>query len=128
MSLAAGKLRHRIQIEEYVDLVDSNGDPLRGPQGEFIKEWQDVFPNAEIYASIEPIRVREFIQSAAVQSELTTYMTIRYRDGLSAAMRVVHLKYGAPFKIYNPAGWRPDPDSGMEYLVALCSEGVNDGQ
>jgi hypothetical protein len=30
-------------------------------------------------------------------------------------------------RIYNPQGWLADPVSGIEYLTAPCSEGVNDG-
>ena len=30
-------------------------------------------------------------------------------------------------KIYNPAGWLPDQDSGLEYLTAPVSQGLNEG-
>ena len=122
MSLEPGKLRHRVRIEEYVDVLDSAGDPVRGPQGEFVKEWQEV---ATVWAAIEPLSAREFIQSAAMQSQVTARMVIRYRDGLDAAMRLVHV---AADKIYNPEGFLPDKVSGLEYLTIPVSEGVNDGQ
>lgn len=122
MSLEPGKLRHRVRIEEYANVLDTAGEPVRGPQGEFIKEWQEV---ATVWASIEPLSAREFIQSQAVQSQVTARMLIRYRDGLDAAMRLVHIAAG---KIYNPEGFLPDKVSGLEYLTIPVSQGVGTGQ
>lgn len=122
MSLEPGRLRHTVRIEEYADVLDSAGEPLRGPQGEFIKEWQEV---ATVWASIEPLSAREFMQSAAMQSQITARIVIRYREGLHAAMRIVHIAKGM---IYNPAGFLADKVSGLEYLTIPVSEGVNDGQ
>jgi SPP1 family predicted phage head-tail adaptor len=125
MTLAAGKLRHRVRIEQYVDVLDSNGEPARGEQGEFIKEWEEV---ATVWAAIEPLSAREFIQSASMQSQITARITIRYRSGLNAAMRLVHLVNDVQSKIFNPAGFLADKESGLEYLTIPCSEGVNEGQ
>jgi SPP1 family predicted phage head-tail adaptor len=122
MSLEPGKLRHRVRIEEYVDVLDSAGAPVRGPQGEFLKEWQEV---ATVWAAIEPLSAREFVQSQAVQSQVSARIIIRYRAGLDAAMRIVHIASG---RIYNPAAFLADKDSGLEYLTAPVSEGVNEGQ
>lgn len=125
MTIAAGKLRHRVRIEQYVDVLDSSGEPTRGEHGEFIKEWQEV---ATVWAAIEPLSAREFIQSAAMQSQITARIIIRYRSGLNAAMRLVHLVNDVPSKIFNPAGFLADKESGLEYLTIPCSEGVNEGQ
>lgn len=125
MSLEPGKLRHRIRIDEYVDVIDSAGEPVRGPQGEFLKEWQDVFPGQDIWAAIEPLSAREFVQSQAMQSQITSRIIMRYRSGLDAAMRIVHLATG---KIYNPDAFLTDKESGLEYLTVPVSEGVNEGQ
>lgn len=122
MSLEPGKLRHRIRIDEYVDVIDSAGDPLRGPQGEFLKEWVEV---ATVCAAIEPLSAREFVQSQAMQSQVTARIIMRHRSGLDAAMRIVHLATG---KIYNPAAFLTDKESGLEYLTVPVSEGVNEGQ
>lgn len=125
MSIAAGKLRHRVRIESYDDVLDSNGDPLRGDQGEFIKAWQEI---ATVSAAIEPISAREFIQSSSMQSQITARIVIRHRTGLNAAMRLVHLVNGLPSAYYNPAGFLADKESGLEYLTIPVSAGVNDGQ
>lgn len=113
MSLSAGRLRHRISIQKQKNLQDPDTGELR-------TIWQDVATN--VSAAIEPLSVREFIAAQQMQSAVTARITIRYRDGLTPGMRIVH---GS--RIYNPQGWLSDPDSGLEYLTAPCSQGVNDG-
>jgi SPP1 family predicted phage head-tail adaptor len=114
MTLAAGRLRHRITIQRPVNTQD----PLTGA---ITPTWENVV--TDLAAEIAPLSVREFIASQSMQSQITARIVIRYRAGLDATMRILH---GS--KIYNPAGWLPDPDSGLEWLTAPCSEGVNDGQ
>lgn len=113
MTLAAGRLRHRIDIQKPKQIQDTTTGELR-------TVWQDVATN--VAAAIEPLSVREFIAARQMQSAVTARITIRHRDGLTAQMRIIH---GS--RIYNPQGWLADPDSGLEYLTAPCSEGVNDG-
>ncbi len=113
MALAAGRLRHRVVIQTPERVQDSAG---------YLETiWVNV---AEVWAAIEPLSVREFIASQQMQSAITARITIRYREGLTAQMRIVH---SARNRIYNPQGWLADPESGLEYLTAPCSEGVNDG-
>jgi SPP1 family predicted phage head-tail adaptor len=120
MALAAGRLRHRVRIDQLVAPVDSFGDPLRGEQGEILDPvWTEL---ATVWAAIEPLSAREFVQSAATQSQVVARIVIRYRDDITAAMRLVH---GA--KVYNPAGLLADKDSGIEYLTIPVTQGVNDG-
>ena len=114
MPISAGQLRHRVDIEERMATQDA-------ATGETIYTWTPLYKS--VPASIEPLSVREFITAQAGQSEISARITIRYRAGLTAAMRIVHNG-----RIYNPQGWLPDKDSGMEYLTAPCSQGVNDGQ
>lgn len=111
MALAAGRLRHRITIQQPENVQDS--------AGYMQTMWTDV---AEVWAAVEPASVREFIASQQMQSEIVARITIRYRAGLTAQMRILHRD-----RIYNPQGWLADPESGLEYLTAPCSEGVNDG-
>lgn len=113
MSLAAGKLRHRIELQRQVETQDEDS-------GAVTVQWQT---QATVWAAIEPISAREFIQSAANQSEITARITIRYNASVTAAWRV---KHGA--KLYNIRGVLADKDSGLEYLTLPVSEGVNDGQ
>ena len=113
MSIAAGRLRHRITIERPDRQQDRN-------TGEWIPRWVPAWEG--VPAAIEPLSAREFIAAQAVQSEVTARIVIRYREGVTAAMRIVHNG-----RIYNIHGVLPDPDSGRSYLTLPCSEGVNDG-
>jgi SPP1 family predicted phage head-tail adaptor len=113
VSLSAGKLRHRIAIQEFVSIQDSNGD--------MTEAWETVAGMSSVPAAIEPLSAREFIQSATEQMQSMARITIRYR-ALPAKFRILHKS-----KIYNPAGVLADKDSGLEYLTLPCSEGVNNG-
>lgn len=112
MTLAAGRLRHRIKIQEPKE--------KRTPAGDVLITWSDV---AEVWASVEPLSVREFIAGQSMKSQVTARIVVRYRSGLTHNMRILFRD-----KIYNPQGWLPDPESGLEYLTAPCSEGLNSGQ
>lgn len=126
MSLEAGKLQHRVRIERYAALLDSNGNELQDPvTGEIPREWQEV---ATVWAEIAPISGREFIMSQAIQSQVTARLTIRYRDGIDASMRAVHVRRGRPDTIYNIKAVLSDVESGLEYLTLPCSTGTGNGQ
>jgi len=115
MTLAAGRLRHRITIQSPV----TRQDPTSGTVS---TRWKDFA--SDVPAAIEPLSVREFIASQQMQSAVSARITIRYRTGLTAQMRILHPSTG---RIFNPAGWQPDIDSGLEYVTAPCSENVNLG-
>ena len=80
MSLPAGNLRHRVSLESVTNAQDPN-------TGEVTQTWQSL---GDVFASIEPLSAREFIQSAADQAQVVARITIRYRAGVTAAMRIVH--------------------------------------
>ncbi len=124
MFFDSGKLRHRVLIEEYDYLRDSSGEVIQDPEtGETSRAWTQV---AMVWAAIEPLSVKELISAQAVQSQITARITIRYRAGLDAAMRFVHMVKGVRGAIYNPAGMLADRDSGLEYITVPCSAGVSD--
>jgi len=127
MPINAGLLIHRVSIEKYDYLRDSQGEVIQDQQtGEVSQQWVEV---AEVWASIEDYSVREFIQSAATQSQTSTRIVIR-ADGLvvDASMRVVHLTKDRPPVYYNIHGVQADRQSGREYLTLPCSRGVGEGQ
>lgn len=115
MSIAAGKLRHRIEIQRYEYLGQ---DPETGGE---IREWQEF---QSCWASIEPLSAREFIAAQATQSKVTARVTIRYMDGLDASMRILHVVRGVT-RVYNIEGILADRESGLEYLTLPVSEGVS---
>lgn len=112
--MQAGKLRHRVRLQQFTSTRDSEGVLVEG--------WEDV---ASVWAAIEPASVRAFIAAGAAQSQVTGQVVIRYRAGVKASMRLVH---DAKSAIYNIEGVLADKDSGMEYLTLPVSEGVNEGQ
>lgn len=111
MSLAAGKLRHRVTIEQQTTTVNTGG--------ESVVVWTAVATN--IAAQVAFLSAREFMLAASVQSEITARIVIRYRPGITASMRV---KFNGDY--YNIAGVLPDLDSGMEYLTLPVTVGVVD--
>ncbi len=111
MSLEAGRLRHRVRIERIV----STQDPVTGAMTD---TWTEV---AKVWAGVEPLSAREFVQSAAGQSEVTARITIRTRE-IFATDRITHRGV-----VYNIRGVLPDKDSGLEYITLPVGAGVNEG-
>lgn len=119
MSIAAGRLRHRIAIQDYQFVSQ---DPVTGRE---VYEWTTIY---ECWAAIEPLSAREFIAAQAAQSKVSARIVIRHVDGIDASMRIVHNRRGSEV-VYNIEGVLADKDSGVEYLTLPCSEGVSiDGQ
>jgi len=73
-----GELRHRVTIQEKVVTVDAYG-------GEVIT-WSTV---ATVWAAVEPLWGREFLEGRRQENEISTRIRIRYREGLTPSMRVV---------------------------------------
>ncbi|MCS5873598.1 phage head closure protein [Klebsiella pneumoniae subsp. pneumoniae] len=110
--MQAGKLRNRITPA-------GAGKRTEPDNGAVINTWRDV---ATLWAEVAPLSAREFIAAQASQGEVTTRITIRYREGVTRKHRILFRG-----RIYNIEGVLPDPRSGREYLTLPCSEGSNDG-
>lgn len=106
----AGRLDKRITIQSVAVTRNAIGEP--------IQSWADV---ATVWAAVEPVQGREFWEQQQVQSEVTTRIRIRYRAGITAAMRVV---YGS--RLLNIRSVI-DPKERHDELQLMCSEGVNNG-
>ena len=109
--MKAGKLRHRVTIQAKT----LTQDPVSGAMAE---SWSDV---ATVWASVEPLSVRDLIAARAQQSEMTARVTIRHREILPT-YRLLHRG-----KIYAVVDGLPDAMSGLEYLTIPVAEGINDG-
>lgn len=107
--MQAGKLRHRLEFQEYQTIVD----PDTGARS---NQWVTL---ALIWGHVEPLSARDFIQASAMQSEVTARITIRYRPGITAAMRIKHRG-----RAYEIVGVLPDNKSGLEYITLPCKEGT----
>lgn len=106
-NVAAGILRHRVRIEEQVTAKDSFG--------QVDTYWA---PFATVWAAIEPLSAREFLAAQQVQSKASARITIRYRPGLLASMRIIHRD-----TLYNIEGILQDKESGIEYMTLPVSSG-----
>ena len=80
--------------------------------------WTDYLP---VWAYIEPMTGRELIAAQAQQSEVTHQVVIRYRAGITAAMRLVY--EGRIFDILSVV----DTDTQHRRLVLQCAEGLTAG-
>ena len=76
--MRAGDLRHRVTIQEK--------QVTKNSYGEEVITWQDV---ATVWAAVEPLRGREFLEAQRAGAEVTTRIRIRHRDGIRPEMRVV---------------------------------------
>lgn len=110
--IAAGRLRHRVLIQSPV----TSQNPGTGAP---TTSWIDL---ATVWAEVVPSSVKEFVAAQAIDSEVTTRITIRRRIGVTAKCRIIHRD-----QIFNIHGVLADPVSGLEYMTLPCSEGVNDG-
>lgn len=107
--ISAGNLRHIVKIQGVVEAQNSSGA--------IESVWVDVYN--KLYASIDPISMREFLVASTTESQLNVRITIRFKKNIVAKMRVVHGD-----KIYQIEGVQPDIDSGIEYLTLVCSTGI----
>lgn len=110
--LSPGRLRHVVRIEQPTTVKDRFGAPLPG--------WETRWDN--VYAEVIPSSAREFNSSAKENSQVTARITLRWREGLRADMRIIHRGI-----IYNISGLLPDNGSGLEYITIPVTAGVNNG-
>lgn len=118
MPLNTYELRHVVNIQQKTETQDN-------VTGLTTTTWTTL--HANVWCSIKPISARDFIQSAAHQSGITVRVQIPYISGLDATMRLVGVCDCHSGKVYNPAGWLEDDETGQEWLTAPCSQGVNEG-
>ena len=74
-----GDLRHRITFEETVKVPD-------GYAGSVVTCTEVCV----VWASVEPLSSREKFYAHQTQAETTHKVKIRYREGLTEAMRILH--------------------------------------
>lgn len=108
---SAGDLTRRITIQQRQTGQDTFGQQLAG--------WVDLLT---CWAEITPLSGRELMAAQAMQAETTHEIVIRYRPGITAAMRVLY--QGRIFEIKAP----PIDESTLHRrLTLLCAEGLTQG-
>lgn len=110
-SLNARLLDKRVDIEAPPAARDDAGQPLDG------EAWVPVAKG--IPARIRPLSGGEMVAAASVQSQASIEVTLRYRPGITAAMRLVY--EGRHLTITD----RPmNVDEANRWLILRCSEGL----
>jgi SPP1 family predicted phage head-tail adaptor len=108
--MRAGDLRRQIKIQQRSTAQDTLGQP--------VLTWTDV---CTTWADIQPLSGRELELAQAINAEVNHQVTIRYRTGITAAMRVLY--QGRIFNIQAVM----DVDTRHKELQLMCSEGLNNG-
>lgn len=103
-------LQHRITIQKCVRVIGSDGIAE--------ESWQH---HATVWASIEPLRGREYLQSMTVNTEVSTRIRIRYQPDITSSMRVM---YNA--RIYNILSVINLKERNRE-LELMCAEVIQNG-
>ena len=106
--MRAGDLRHRVKIQYSVESQNA-------VTGSISVTWTDL---ATVWAKIEPLSARDFVAAQAEQSKVVARITVRYRDDVTAKMRIYHAAKNA---YYNIEGVLADKESGYEYLTLIVS-------
>lgn len=113
-NLRLGQLRHRITLQSLVPVQD-------GTTGVVSETWVTF---ATVWASVEPLSVREFVAAAATQSKVVARVRILYLAGVKPSMRAVHV-VGGVTHTYNIEGVLPDTVSGLAFLTLPVSEVIH---
>lgn len=114
ITVRAGSLRHRVTIQRPTN--------SRSGSGAILDQYEDYLP--DISAAVEVITGREqWLANVQVAAELSARIRIRYRDGLTAQMRVLHIvRGGSPTRatIYDIAAVI-SADTRQRELYLLCT-------
>jgi len=111
----SGNFRHRLTFQTKSTAEDDLGQPLN--------VWTDAF---KCWGEVEPMSGRELIAAAAVQSEVTHTISVRYRRELQnpkdvAAMRVL---FGVRVFDINAS---MNQDERNRLVLLQAKEGINNG-
>lgn len=78
----SSRLRHRVTLQEPALTTDNAGG--------YTRTWDDV---ADLWAEVSPLEAQSFsqerLQDLHLQSRVTHRVTLRYREGVTADMRLV---------------------------------------
>ncbi len=116
MSLSVGKLRHRVRVEQQVQ--------VRNSFGETSVEWEEL---GTFWAQIRPMSSREMMIAQQIQSKVDTVIVMRFNAAVNASMRGVHVVNGQDGTIYNFSAPIRDPESGLEWMTIPSTSGINVG-
>lgn len=103
--MRASKLRHRIMVYK----SSNTPSPMGGTSSASWMPWRT------LWASFEPLSVKDVISSQAAGSQITARCVIRHRTDIDSTMQVEHR--GQRYKIDGDP--LPDDRSGLEYITLI---------
>jgi SPP1 family predicted phage head-tail adaptor len=108
--MRAGKLRHRVTIQQR--------STDRDPEGQPIVAWTDY---AVLWADVRFLNGRQFVASSAEANSATASIRIRFRADIAAPMRVVWGSF-----TFDILAVLPDAEA-LEHVDLACSVGASNG-
>ena len=97
-----GRMRYRINIEDYISSTDLDG---------FVTEdWVNF---TTVWADITPVSSKEYLNSAQTLAEVTSKIYIRYISSIKTTMRII---FGD--RIFNIQSILPDERNGIITIMA----------
>lgn len=114
--MRAGALRHSVTIQQLAP-----GSPSQTPSGQPDESWNNFL--TDVSAEWVTLTGRALFAAQEHHAEVRGIWRIRWREGITAKMRVVHAGL-----IYNILWVPPYDKRGREWQMDLeCTEGVNEG-
>jgi len=113
MSTLAQTFNQRVTLQALVAGQDAYGSPST--------TWENVVSSGDgaLFASVDDLTGREFMNAGGTQNAVTTKIKIRYRPGVVATMRALH--GGNIYNIEAVLG------QDRHTLLLMCSRGANLG-
>lgn len=105
------RLRHRVTFQSQ--------EMERNSEGETDLVWSDFLANEP--AELVPVSGREYLTSATLKASVIARLTVRWRAGFDASMRILH-----DGQTYNISAILPDR-TGRRWITMIIYSGVNDG-
>jgi SPP1 family predicted phage head-tail adaptor len=105
-----GDLRYQITIQQKTTVQNSFGEGT--------DTWTTV---ATVFAAVDPLRGQEYLEARRLQADIDVRFRIRYRAGLTPAMRVLH--DGRYFNIESVIHVKEL----RREIQLMCRELINDG-
>jgi SPP1 family predicted phage head-tail adaptor len=110
--MGIGARNRRVRLQRRGETRDEAGQPSNG--------WIDVVPSP-IWANIRTSNGKEFLAAGMEVSSVTASIRIRYREGITAGMRVLYRT-----TIYDIKAVLPD-EAGRNHVDLAVATGANNG-
>ena len=110
--MRSGSLRHRVTLQSPAGSRDA--------VGERTTTWTNM---ATVWASVNPLSVRELLAAGQIQSEVSHRVRLRYADALAALDASWRVLFGSRVLVIQ--GVRNIDERQREFEL-MCSEGIRD--